>query len=194
MSKKIVVQFISVIMAMVMVIGMGISVFAADSSSSASGNNTASTPTVPTAEQRHEEYAQAVAAEVAKEEAMPVTSFASEAAINAIPTEAKADNNATFNISAVSTTQGFVSAVNKVANASVNTPSVSVYSSKPIAMNSTSLNAVANLNKDFVYTFSYQGHIYKVTIPAGAKVDMQGQTFVGPLAIGAQFGTTQIIK
>jgi len=35
---------------------------------------------------------------------------------------------------------------------------------------------------------------YKVTIPAGAKVNINGQMFMGPLAIGVQLGTTQILK
>lgn len=153
-----------------------------------------STPAAPTAEQLAEEAVKVVEATIAKEEALPVTSFASTAAVNAIPAEAKAGNDATFNISAVTTTQGFVAAVNKIAKASVAAPAVSVYSSKPIAMNATALSAVAKTGKAFVYTFSYKGHIYKVTIPAGAKVVTNGQAFVGPLAIGAQLGTTQIVK
>lgn len=159
----------------------------------ASSSSSSSTPAAPTAEQMHEEYAKAVEATVAKEEALPVTSFASEAAVKAIPAEAKAGNDATFNISAITTTQGFVATINKVAKATT-APSMAVYSAKPITMNTTALNAVAKTGKTLVYTFSYKGHIYKVTIPAGAQVNTNGQMFMGPLAIGAQLGTTQVIK
>lgn len=159
----------------------------------ASSSSSSSTPAAPTAEQMHEEYAKAVEATVAKEEALPVTSFASEAAVKAIPAEVKADNAATLNISAVTTTQGFVATINKVAKATT-APSMAVYSAKPITMNATALNAVAKTGKTLVYTFTYKGHIYKVTIPAGAQVNTNGQMFMGPLAIGAQLGTTQVIK
>lgn len=137
-----------------------------------------------------------IEATVAKEEALPVATFTSVEAINAIPAEVKADNTTvtTYNISTITTTQGFVAAVNKVAKASAEAPSVAVYSSKPIAMNATVLDAVAKTGKTFTYTFTYKGHIYKVTIPAGTKVNTNGQMFMGPLAIGAQLGTTEIIK
>ena len=42
--------------------------------------------------------------------------------------------------------------------------------------------------------FKHEGHLYKVTIPAGAKIDLSGATFAGPLYIGAQLGTTVVIK
>lgn len=135
----------------------------------------------------------AIEAVVSAEEAIPVASFTSASAVNAIPAEVKVGNDTTFNISAVTTTQGFVAAVNKVANAS-SAPSLSVYSAEPIAMNASALNAIAKTGKTFIYTFTYNGHIYKVTIPAGTQVNTNGQMFMGPLAIGAQLGTTEILK
>ena len=57
-----------------------------------------------------------------------------------------------------------------------------------------SLDAVSNTGKDFVYTFKHEGKLYKVTIPAGAKVDLEGQKFAGPLFIGAKLGTTVVVK
>ena len=71
---------------------------------------------------------------------------------------------------------------------------VTLYSDKPFAFNVTSLDAVANASKDFVYMFKHEGQLYKVTIPAGAKVDLEGQMFAGPLFIGAKLGTTVVVK
>jgi len=161
-------------------------------SSSSSSSSSSSTTKAPTAEEKHEEYAKAVEATVTAEVAAPVTTFTSAAAVNAIPAEAKT-TGAAYNLSSVTTTQGFVAAVNKIAK---DTPAkaMSVYSSKPIAMNAASIEAVTNSGKALEYTFSYQGHIYKITIPAGAKINMNGQRFAGPLYIGAVLGTTQVIK
>jgi len=161
-------------------------------SSSSSSSSSSSTTKAPTAEEKHEEYTKAVEATVTAEVAAPVTTFTSAAAVNAIPAEAKT-TGAAYNLSSVTTTQGFVAAVNKIAK---DTPAkaMSVYSSKPIAMNAASIEAVTNSGKAFEYTFSYQGHIYKITIPAGAKINMNGQRFAGPLYIGAVLGTTQVIK
>lgn len=150
-------------------------------------------PKVETEEEKIEAAAKVVEATIAKETSLTASSFVSPEAVKAIPVEAQAAG-ASYNISAVTTTQGFVAAVNTVAKASVAAPTVSVYSSKPIAMNAASINAVSNVGKPFIYTFIYKGHIYKVTIPVGAKISTNGQMFMGPLAIGAQLGTTQVVK
>lgn len=160
-----------------------------------SGSASPSTPAAPTAEEIAAEAVKVVEATIKAEEALPVTSFASAAAVAAIPAEAKAaGTTATMNISNVTTSQGFVAAVKKIATASAAAPSVSVYSSKPIALNAASVNAISNTNKPFVYTFNYKGRLYRVTIPAGAKVNFGKTGFVGPLGIGAQFGTTEVLK
>ena len=153
------------------------------------------TPTLSpvSAEQRQREDVELLEYTVSKEEALPVTSFASVAAVNAIPAEAKTGNDLTYNISSVTTIPGFVAAVNKIANASP-VSVMSVYSSEPMALNAAVISAITNTGKTFVYTFTYKGHIYKVTIPAGAKISTNGQHFMGPLAVGAQLGTTQIVK
>lgn len=64
--------------------------------------------------------------------------------------------------------------------------SVTVYSSNPMAFSEDVLTSVANANKEFVYTFNHKGNLYKITIPAGAKVDLNGNRYAGPLYIGAQ--------
>ena len=153
-----------------------------------------STPETPKSDPV-EEALKALEATIQTEEALPVTSFASAAAVAAIPAEAKAaGTTATMNISNVTTSQGFVAAVKKIATASAAAPSVSVYSSKPIALNAASVNAISNTNKPFIYTFSYKGRLYRITIPAGAKVNLGKTGFAGPLGIGAQFGTTEVLK
>ena len=64
--------------------------------------------------------------------------------------------------------------------------SVTVYYSNPMAFSEDVLTSVANANKEFEYTFNHKGHLYKITIPAGAKVDLNGNRYAGPLYIGAQ--------
>lgn len=42
--------------------------------------------------------------------------------------------------------------------------------------------------------FKHEGHLYKVTIPAGVNVDLAGRRFAGPLYIGVQLGTSVLVK
>ena len=130
------------------------------------------------------------------EEAIPVTDFVSASAVNAIPTEVKenASTETVFNISKITYTRGFVAAIDKIVKANLEDKTVTLYSDNPFAFNATLLTALENANKDFVYMFKHEGHLYKVTIPAGAKVDLEGQIFAGPLYIGAKLGTTVVVK
>lgn len=117
-------------------------------------------------------------------------------AVNAIPAELKenASTEAVFNVSKITTTRGFVAAVGKIAKDNAKEKTLTLYSDKPFAFNATSLTTVVNANKDFVYMFKHDGHLYKITIPAGAKVDLEGQMFAGPLYIGAKLGTSVLVK
>ena len=166
--------------------------------SSAESDQAAKEAAIAAAEKAAKERAEAIeaAAEAAikAEEELPVASFVSTEALNSVPAEAKGSDDTTYNISTVTTTRGFVAAVNKIAKDVASNNEVSVYSKESFAFNEDSLNAVASTGKDFVYTFTYKGHLYKITIPAGAKVNTNGQIFMGPLAIGAQLGTTEILK
>lgn len=147
------------------------------------------------AEQRAEAISKAVEEKIAAEEAIPVTSFVSAEAVNAIPAEVKGTTTeAVFNVSKITTTRGFVAAVDKIVKANPEGKSVTFYSEKPFAFNTNSLAAMADANKEFVYMFKHEGQLYKVTIPAGAKVDLAGQKFAGPLYIGAQLGTSVLVK
>ena len=146
-------------------------------------------------EQRAEAISKAVEEKIAEEEAIPVTSFVSAEAVNAIPAEVKdTTTEAVFNVSKITTTRGFVAAVDKIVKANPEAKSVSFYSDKPFSFNTNSLAALTNANTEFVYMFKHEGHLYKVTIPEGAKVDLAGQKFAGPLYIGAQLGTSVLVK
>lgn len=155
---------------------------------------------IPTEEEIAEQRAEAISKEVEEkikaEEAIPVADFVSKEAVNAIPTEVKgsASTEAVFNVSKITTTRGFVAAVDKIVKENAKEKTVTLYSDKPFAFNAASLTAVAGTSKDFVYMFKHEGQLYKVTIPAGAKVDLEGQMFAGPLYIGAKLGTTVVVK
>lgn len=150
----------------------------------------------PTAEEIAEWKSAEVEAKIKAEEAIPVSDFVSTAAVNAIPTELKesASTEALYNISKITYTRGFVAAIDKIVKANLEDKTVTLYSDNPFAFNATLLTALENANKDFVYMFKHEGHLYKVTIPAGAKVDLEGQIFAGPLYIGAKLGTTVVVK
>lgn len=211
MVKRRLKRVLATVIVMTMVAGMNLTVFAEEGGSNA--NN--STGTVsgnavekeePKKEEKTEEkidvseMAQKAAEEAIKiEEALPVESFISEGAVKAIPAEAKEVANATagmtsYNLTSIKTVKGFTAAVRKIAKADPETQSVLVYSNKPITFSVETLNAVQDANKEFVYMFKHKGHLYKVTIPAGAKVDLRGEYYAGPLFIGSVLGTSQIVE
>lgn len=130
------------------------------------------------------------------EEAMSATYFSSKEALKSLPTEVKnmSGKNTVYNISKITTTQGFISAIDKIVKAAPKTETVTLYSAEPFAFNRSALAAITNANRDVVYMFNHKEHLYKITIPAGAKVDLSLATFAGPLYIGAQLGTSVIIK
>lgn len=119
-----------------------------------------------------------------------------EEALKSLPTEVKnmSGKNTVYNISKITTTQGFISAIDKIAKATSVKETVTLYSSEPFAFNRSALTAITDVNRDIVYMFNHKGHLYKITIPAGAKVDISLATFAGPLYIGAQLGTSVLIK
>ncbi|MBQ0041956.1 MAG: hypothetical protein KBS85_01370 [Lachnospiraceae bacterium] len=112
----------------------------------------------------------------------------------------------TFNLSTIKTVKGFVCAIQKVldkaekleyvtATTAVPKP-VSIYTEKPVCFNKTIAAAFTNAKMDVVYYFTYKGHLYSVTIPAGTdlKAIMDKVPYAGPLYIGYILGTSQIIK
>ena len=202
MVKRRLKRVLATVIVMTMVAGMNLTVFAEEGRSNA--NNSTGTVSGNAVEKEEpidvSEMAQKAAEEAIKiEEALPVETFISEGAVKAIPAEAKEVANATagmttYNLTSIKTVKGFTAAVRKIAKADPETQSVLVYSNKPITFSVETLNAVQDANKEFVYMFKHKGHLYKVTIPAGAKVDLRGEYYAGPLFIGSVLGTSQIVE
>lgn len=216
MVKRRLKRVLATVVVMTMVVGMNLIVFAeegrnnANNSTGTVSGNTVSGNAVEKEEPKKEEkteekidvaeMAQKAAEEAIKiEEALPVETFISEVAAKAIPAEVREVANATagmttYNLTSIKTVKGFTAAVRKIAKADPEAQSISVYSNKPITFSVETLNAVQDANKEFVYMFKYKGRLYKVTIPAGAKVDLRGEYYAGPLFIGSVLGTSQIVE
>ena len=202
MVKRRLKRVLATVIVMTMVAGMNLTVFAEEGGSNA--NNSTGTVSGNAVEKEEpidvSEMAQKAAEEAIKiEETLPEKTFISEGAVKAIPAEAKEVANATagmttYNLTSIKTVKGFTAAVRKIAKADPETQSVLVYSNKPITFSVETLNAVQDANKEFVYMFKHKGHLYKVTIPAGAKVDLRGEYYAGPLFIGSVLGTSQIVE
>lgn len=151
-------------------------------------------------EQKYEEFVKA-------EEAVPVENFTSEASMAAIPAEVKARTEANlegsaaiYNLSNISTARGFISAVNKISainaanNSAVSELPIVVYSKEPMVFNTEAIAAIGNLNTTFEYIFNYNGNTYKVSIPAGTIMNLEGTRFAGPLYLGSKFGSVEVIN
>ena len=133
---------------------------------------------------------------------MPVTSFTSDEAVAKIPATAKSAG-ASYNLSAITTSQGFVAAVNKISenvkaqnaanNNTARRTSVTIYSDKPMNFTADILNAISASDIDFVFVFMHNGKMYRVTIPRGTVIDFSGHVYEGPLFIGQILGTTEEI-
>ena len=148
----------------------------------------------------------AIEAVVAAEEKMPVTSFTSDEAVANIPETAKSAG-ASYNLSKIVTSQGFVAAVNKISenvkaqnaannaanNNTARRTSVTIYSDKPMNFTADILNAISASDIDFVFVFMHNGKMYRVTIPRGTVIDFSGHVYEGPLFIGQILGTTEEI-
>ena len=72
--------------------------------------------------------------------------------------------------------------------------SVTVYTDKPMTFSTDMLDAIYAADVNLSYAFRYEGHMYKITIPRGAKVDLGGSKYEGPLFVGSLLGTTQVIE
>lgn len=101
-----------------------------------------------------------------------------------------------YNMSAFTTTKGFIAGLNKVVKANEKETSVVIYTKKPFAFNQSLLKAINDGKKDFVYYFTHAGHVYSVTIPAGtdASTILEKNGFAGPLYVGKVLGTTTLVK
>ena len=151
-------------------------------------------------EQRAEELQKAFEETIAAEEALPITEFTSESAVNSIPAAAKS-TGASANLSKITTMQGFSSAVTKLAataKASITNrngvASVTVYTDKPMTFSTDMLDAIYAADVNFSYAFRYEGKLYMITIPSEVKVDLGESRYEGPLFVGKLLGTTQVIE
>ncbi len=150
-------------------------------------------------EQPTEELQTPIEKIIAAEEALPVTEFTSESEVNSMPATAK-NSGATANLSKLTTMQGFSSAVTKLAAAAKanaisrnGVASVTVYTDRPMPFSNDMLEAIYAADVDFSYIFKYNGALYKIAIPKGAKVDFGGNKCEGPLCVGKILKTTQVI-
>jgi len=118
-----------------------------------------------------------------------------------------------YNFSVYTTIPGFSSGLSKIVSqesakvpattksnnrrkSKVATPQVVIYTAKAVTFSTDTAKAVSNSKVDVVYMFMHEGHLYKVTIPAGTDVTkiIEKNGYSGPLYIGARLGTSQLIK
>ena len=72
---------------------------------------------------------------------------------------------------------------------------VCIYSEQPMTFNANMLTVLGKSKVNIVYYFSYKGHFYAVTIPAGVNNNILGmEKSAGPLYIGQVLGSTRVIK
>lgn len=152
-----------------------------------------------TPEEMSEEMQKAIEELVSAEMALPTTEFTFEEALNRIPMAAK-NQGAAYNLSKLVTTQGFASAVTKIAanvksqTANTKGTTVVVYTDRPMTFCAEILDAIYAADINFEYVFRYEGKLYKISIPRGVKVDLGGSRYEGPLYVGKILGTTKVIE
>ena len=100
-----------------------------------------------------------------------------------------------YNMSAYKTVKGFVTGINKISKNAVK-GTVSIYTDKPICFSKYILESIKKNNITLVYYFMHEGHLYRITIPAGADITklLESNGFAGPLYVGKQLGTSTLIK
>lgn len=176
-------KFLTVLLASVLIASMSSLVVCAAGSSSVSGNRVEqkSEPAPDKNEQRIEE-----------EKDLPVSSFDNVS----VPQDFKNVGSIDYNLSAITTTEGFVSAIKKIDKAqqgTVNAASgiLNIYSNAPFAFNAESINAING--HDVHYFFKCNGHMYDVLY---GKIDLsktpvtfdEKNKYMGPLELARQLG------
>lgn len=143
----------------------------------------------PKAEEKEEESSQVNEENISVNPVVIDKSFVSQGDEPVIPGSA-------YNFSNIKTMKGFATQVTKIAAKNTAAKSIEVYSSKPMCFNRELLTSINGTGKSFVYYFTHKGHLYSVTVPAGADPSAilnKGQ-LEGPLYIGKVLGTTRLIK
>jgi len=103
-----------------------------------------------------------------------------------------------YNLSNFTTTSGIVRGINAAVEGANKTGAneATIYSGNPLCFNNAIIKAINDGKKDIVYYFTYNGHVYSVTVPAtvDAKKVLDKAPFAGPFYVGQQLGTTRLIK
>ena len=101
-----------------------------------------------------------------------------------------------YNFSTYVSPSGFAKGVEKIADKKDAKGNITVYSGKPLTINKELLNTLTAKKVSMTYYFTYKGHLYCVTIPAGVNparvLDKNGHG--GPLYVGWLLGTSRLIK
>lgn len=124
---------------------------------------------------------------------LPIEPFMTESAIAIVPAEIKAKSSAIANLSSLQTIPGVMVLTTK-GQKIVSGDKVTIYTEKPVTFSQEGFDVISSLNKTVEYAFNIGEHVYKITIPAGAKVDFGDNLYQGPLYIGSQLGTVEIVK
>lgn len=101
-----------------------------------------------------------------------------------------------YNFSSIKTIAGFSAQIKKSAANNTTAKRLEVYSSKPMCFNKDMISAINESGKTLVYYFTFEGHLYSVTVPAGTRASdvLNKGPMEGPLYIGKILGTTRLIK
>lgn len=102
----------------------------------------------------------------------------------------------TYNLSSFVTVKGFMTSIDKIAKLRQGETSISIYTKQPICFTEEILKSMTKNNIDFVYYFRHKGHLYCVTIPEEADLEIifKNNKYAGPLYIGYVMGTSKLIK
>lgn len=101
-----------------------------------------------------------------------------------------------YNFSNIKTIKGFSAQIKKAAVKNAANERIEVYSLRPMCFNKELISAIDESGKTLVYYFTFEGHLYSVTIPAGtdASAVLNKGPMEGPLYIGKILGTTILVK
>ena len=100
-----------------------------------------------------------------------------------------------YNMSAYKTVKGFLAGIDKISKNNQGKV-IEIYTDKPICFSRYILESIKKTNATFVYYFMSEGHLYRITISAGADISklLESNGFAGPLYIGKQLGTSVLVK
>ena len=171
-------KFLTVLLASVLIASMSSLVVCAAGSSSVSGNRV---------EEKVEE-ADKDQQRIDEEKDLPVSTFDNAT----VPQDFKNVGSIDYNLSAITTTEGFVEAVKKIEKVEVFKNFLHFYSDAPFAFSEESIKAMEG--KEVEYWFKHNGHMYEVYL--GSRLDLSktpitydgNNKYMGPLELARQVG------